>query len=101
VLNTLRRWLRPAPAPEPPPRPRLTSVSYLMVGSKVVSSVVRVWRPGDAERCRLCRRCQARGDLCNIPVLGYVSRAQAPGFSTVGLREQPPLDALRGRGGGT
>jgi hypothetical protein len=58
-----------------------------------ITAIVRRWAPGDSGpggRCRLCRSCCARNDLCLIVVGRHVARDEAPLFSTVGLRDQRP-----------
>lgn len=75
------------------PRPLQCLVSYLCVGSRVVTAITRLWREGDPSRCRLCQACTARDNLCNLPILGYVEESRASLFSTVNLRRQSPLVA--------
>ncbi len=41
------------------PRPIQALVGRLNVGGRVVSSLTRIWEPGDTRRCFLCPTCRA------------------------------------------
>lgn len=69
--------------------PDLLRIQPLPIDTRVVrfvssngdfSSVLRRWRPGDSERCRLCPtgKCWAQDDLCLIAVNRFVATDEAP-----------------------
>lgn len=79
------------------PRPIKTRTAHLVVGGREVTSIHRRWPPGTAQLCRRCERCSADADdECLLLVRGRVDDALAPGFSTLGLREQWPLARAMG-----
>ncbi|AGA31643.1 hypothetical protein [Singulisphaera acidiphila] len=73
------------------PRPLAAVPTYIRVPGFVVTSIARLWRPGDSGPegvCRLCERCFAKDDMCVIMVAKYVPPDQAADFSTVGMKRQ-------------
>lgn len=66
------------------PRPARTRVVYLHLYGRIVTAVMRHWRPGDARRCQLCPRCKAYDDGCLMVFSRRVPRAEAPLVSTRG-----------------
>lgn len=73
----------------------------LPVGRHVITALVRLWRSGDAERCRLCRDCTATSVLsfrwCLVLVDAQVEPEEVPLFST---RDLPRVDGVAGDAGG-
>lgn len=70
------------------PEPLAHHVARDHHGDGTTTAIGRAWRPGEAERCRLCERqhCHAHGGFCLVQVRLDVSDADAKLFSTVGLR---------------
>ena len=73
------------------PLPIRTKVGHLEVGhsdpevgSVTVTTITRIWAPGDPARCGRCRECAADHDVCSISMVGYVPRGEAPDFRSPG-----------------
>lgn len=42
-----------------------------------ITAITRLWRPGDAPRCRLCDRCSAHDDVCLVMTDAHVGSIEA------------------------
>ena len=93
VLHAAAHHIEGVPVLAIQPFPADTRVSRLRVGTRIATAIYRTWRPGDAARCRLCRRCTARDNGCLILTDVAVSDDSAPLFATVGLRANAALRA--------
>lgn len=86
---------RTLPFPAAQPEPTRTYVSY--VGG--TTAIVRVWRPGEAARCRLCPAGECSYDtedrLCLVSIAQVIPRSTAPSFRLA----SPPAPRGRGRDG--
>jgi hypothetical protein len=79
------------------PEPEQTRVVYLRLFGRVITAVMRCWRPGDAQRCTLCPRCKAYGDGCLMIFSRRVTRAEAPLVSTRRCRKVEPVEITPAR----
>ena len=85
------------------PVPILTHSARMNVRGQVVTSIMRIWAPGDVLRCRLCDRCSADrpAGACMLMVDRFVSAGQAPLFDSRGLAviKDEELGHFDGKGG--
>lgn len=72
------------------PRPVTTLTARLKVFRWTVTAVYRAWRPGDAARCRLCRKCAAHDGGCLLVFGRDVADSEAPLVSTWDLTPGDP-----------
>lgn len=67
------------------PRPEHTWLAHFSFMTFHFTAVMRLWKSGDPERCRLCTRCRATGGGCLMIVPKHVERESAPLFSPEGF----------------
>jgi hypothetical protein len=48
------------------PLPATVMVAQIVFGREPVTAISRTWKPGDADRCRLCPKCHAYDNRCMI-----------------------------------
>jgi tartrate dehydratase beta subunit/fumarate hydratase class I family protein len=73
------------------PMPIRTRGVTLNVGGRVVTAIMRHWRPGDSGpggRCKLCPTCIAYDDGCLILVNKTVNKPERPLFRIWGTIDQ-------------
>ena len=85
------------------PRPIETDVTHTYANGIWVTGIMRSWKAGDSDRCRLCPRdrCTAAGrDRCLVAVDDFVSRESAALLSLVGClwQDRPDMGADGHRG---
>lgn len=86
-MNRILPFLRPAP------RPILTRVARL----RGVTGILRIWRPEDVGRCKLCEYCSAEAATCLVLTNVGVDPERAATFSTRGMTD--PARRREGRSG--
>lgn len=78
------------------PTPYQTLPAYL----NGQTSISRLWRDGEPERCQLCEACRASANNCLVVVPFIVDREDTPLFSTRGLRASNDRGVGRSEGYG-
>jgi hypothetical protein len=80
------------------PKPLEWIDSYLPGLSGGVTTVTRIWRPGDTRHCRLCPGCTAAHEynVCQVSVRGPVAAKDLPVLSLHGREFVPPADHTHG-----
>jgi hypothetical protein len=66
------------------PRPLHALVYRLRMEGGFATLITRIWLPGRISRCRLCRRCTAKYNVCMVIARGIVPKGGAEMFSKVG-----------------
>jgi hypothetical protein len=74
------------------PIPKATLIARTYVGSTAVSSVLRIWKPGDVAHCRLCApgQCSAHGDACMLLLKRWVKDDEAHRLDCSDVTWDPP-----------